>query len=163
MDAVVRALRMAKIAQVAQLVLVALILAAPAAAIAGPSEEANAAIDRWSAAYTANDVDAVVNSYWPDAILLGTVSPVISVGADAIRSYFTALKLKGSGNKNVIQDRHTIVVDDNAVVVTGFYEFIRMRDGQPVPAPSRFTMLVTKRNGEWRIAHHHSSPHVQPK
>jgi uncharacterized protein (TIGR02246 family) len=163
MDGVVRALRMATIAQVAQFVLVALILVAPTAAIAGPSEDANAAIDRWSAAYTANDVDAVVNSYWPDAILLGTVSPVISSGADAIRSYFTALKLEGSGNKNVIQERHTIVVDDNAVVVTGFYEFIRMRDGQPVPAPSRFTMLVTKRNGEWRIAHHHSSPHVQPK
>lgn len=43
-------------------------------------------------------------SYWPDAILLGTVSPVISEGADAIRTYFTALKLKGSGNENVIQD-----------------------------------------------------------
>src|SRR5262249_37152689 len=29
-----------------------------------------------------------------------------------------------------------------------------------VPGPSRFTMLVTKRGDEWRIAHHHSSPHV---
>jgi hypothetical protein len=48
------------------------------------------------------------------------------------------------------------------VVVTGFYEFVRMRDGQPVPAPSRFTILITKRNGEWRIAHHHSSPRPQP-
>jgi hypothetical protein len=38
-----------------------------------------------------------------------------------------------------------------------------MTDGQPVSAPSRFTMLVTKRDGEWRIAHHHSSPRVQPK
>jgi uncharacterized protein (TIGR02246 family) len=154
-------LRMARIARVARFVLVALMLAASAAAIAGPPEEANAAIDRWSAAYTANAVDAVVNSYWPDAILLGTVSPVISVGADAIRSYFTALKLQGSGNKNVIQERHTMVLDDNAVLVTGFYEFTRMKDGQPVLAPSRFTMLVTRRNGEWRIAHHHSSPHVQ--
>ena len=146
-----------------RLVFIALMLMSSAVAIAGPSEEANAAIDRWSAAYTANDVDAVVNSYWPDAILLGTVSPVISVRADAIRAYFTALKLKGSGNKNVIQERHTIVVADNAVVVTGFYEFTRMTDGKPVPAPSRFTMLVTKRGSEWRIAHHHSSPHVQPK
>ena len=155
--------RMAKMVQVARLVFITLMLVSPAVAIAGPSEDANAGIDRWSAAYTANDPDAVVNSYWPDAILLGTVSPVISVGADAIRSYFTALKLKGSGNKNAIQERHTIVLDDNAVVVTGFYEFTRMTDGKPVPAPSRFTMLVTKRGGEWRIAHHHSSPHVQPK
>jgi uncharacterized protein (TIGR02246 family) len=144
------------------LILIAMVWMAPALAVAGPAEEANAAIDRWSAAYTSNDVNAVVGNYWPDAILLGTVSPVISVGADAIRKYFTDLKLQASGNKNVIQERRTIVVDDNAVVVTGFYEFIRMKEGQPVPAPSRFTMLVTKRGGEWRIAHHHSSPHVLP-
>ena len=56
-----------------------------------------------------------------------------------------------------------MVLDENAVVVTGFYEFTRMVDGKPVQAPSRFTMLVTRRNGEWRIAHHHSSPHVMPK
>lgn len=155
------ALLVLRMAQLARVVLVALMLAAPAAALADPLQDANAAIDRWSAAYTANDVDAVVNSYWPDAILLGTVSPVISVGTDAIRSYFTVLKLKGSGNRNVIQERHSMVLDDNAVVVTGFYEFTRMKDGQPVPAPSRFTMLVTRRGGEWRIAHHHSSPHVQ--
>jgi uncharacterized protein (TIGR02246 family) len=154
---------LARMTLFARLVFIALMLMSSAVAIAGPSEDANAAIDRWSAAYTANDPDAVVNSYWPDAILLGTVSPVISVGTDAIRAYFTAVKLKGSGNKNAIQERHTIVVDDNAVVVTGFYEFTRMTDGKPVPAPSRFTMLVTKRGGEWRIAHHHSSPHVPPK
>jgi hypothetical protein len=41
--------------------------------------------------------------------------------------------LKGSGNKNVIGDRRTIVLDDNAVVVTGFYELTRMQDGKPVP------------------------------
>ena len=139
---------------------VAVMLMSSAVAVAGPVEDANAAIDRWSAAYTSNDPEAVVNNYWPDAILLGTVSPVISVGTEAIGKYFSLVK--GSGNKNAIQERHTIVLDENAVVVTGFYEFTRMKDGQPSPSPSRFTMLVTKRGGEWRIAHHHSSPHVQP-
>ncbi len=145
------------------MVAIVLTLMGPVAAIAGPSEDANAAVDRWSAAYTSNNVDSVVGSYWPDAILLGTTSPIISSGSDAIRSYFTALKLAGSGNTNTIQDRHTILVGDNAVVVTGFYEFVRNATGTPVPAPSRFTMLVTKRGDEWRIAHHHSSPRVQPK
>lgn len=142
--------------------LMGLLTLSPALALAGAQEDANAAIDRWSAAYTANDVEAVVKSYWPDAILLGTKSPVISTGADAIRKYFIDVKLPGSGNKNVIQERHTIAIDDNAVLVTGFYEFIRMQDGKPVPGASRFTMLVTKRGGEWRIAHHHSSPRVEP-
>ena len=104
-----------------------LILLAPTVVFAGPGEEANAVVDRWSAAYTSNDPEALVRIYSPDAILLGTVSPVISVGTEAIGKYFSPLK--GSGNKNAIQERHTIVLGDDAVVVTGFYEFTGMQQG----------------------------------
>lgn len=142
-------------------IFISLMLMSPTFAVAGPAEDANTAIDRWSAAYTSNDPEAVVKNYWPDAILLGTVSPIISEGTEALLKYFALVK--GSGNKNSIQERRNIVLGDNAVVVTGFYTFTRMKDGQPSPSPSRFSMLMTKRNGEWRIAHHHSSPHVLPK
>jgi uncharacterized protein (TIGR02246 family) len=147
--------------RVAQFVFTALILVSPAVALAGSAEDANVAVDRWSAAYSSNDPETIAKNYWPDAILLGTVSPVLSEGTDAIVTYFTPTK--GSGNKNTIDERRTIVINDNAVVVTGFYTFTRMVDGKPVPGPSRFTMLVTRRGDEWRIAHHHSSPHVLPK
>jgi uncharacterized protein (TIGR02246 family) len=153
--------RLARLNRSGRFVFIALMLMSPAMAAAGAAEEANAVVDRFSAAYTSNDPEAVVKLYTPDAILLGTVSPVISVGTEAIRKYFSMIK--GSGNKNEIQERHTIVLGDNAVVVTGFYEFTRMQDGKPVAGPSRFTMLITKSGGEWHIAHHHSSPHVQPK
>ena len=144
-----------------QAVLIVLALMPSAAAMAAPAEEANAVVDQWAAAYTSNEPEAVVKKYWPDAILLGTVSPVISEGSEAIEKYFSVLK--GSGNKNAVQERRTIVIDDNAVLVTGFYEFIGMQEGMPVLRPSRFTMLITRRGGEWRIAHHHSSPRVLPK
>jgi len=147
--------------RVAQFVFIALIIGLPAVASAGPAEDANVAVDQWSAAYSSNDPETIAKNYWPDAILLGTVSPVISEGTEAIVTYFTPTK--GTGNKNAIDERRTIVINDNAVVVTGFYTFTRMVDGKPVPGPSRFTMLVTKRGDEWRIAHHHSSPHVLPK
>jgi uncharacterized protein (TIGR02246 family) len=133
------------------------------ASFAGTAQDANAALDRFSAAYSANDVEALVKLYTPDAILLGTNSPIISEGRDAVRAYFTNLKLAGSGNRNEIQERRTIVVDDNAVVVTGFYQFTRMSDGKPIPAPSRFTVLLTKVDGQWLIAHQHSSPRAVPK
>ena len=127
---------------------------------AGPLEEATEALSRWSSAYTKNDVEAVVDSYWPNAILLGTVSPVISEGADAIRIYFTPLQK--SGNRNDLGEFRTIVLDDSAVTVTGFYKFTRIKEGVSVPGPSRFTMIMSKRDGVWKIQHHHSSPHVQP-
>jgi uncharacterized protein (TIGR02246 family) len=142
-------------------ILAGFIAGAPMGAAAGPAEDANAVVERWSAAYSANDPETIAKIYTPDAILLGTVSPIMSEGTDAIVKYFTPTK--GTGNKNTVGERRTIVLDDSAVVVTGFYEFTRMQEGKPVPAPSRFTMLLVKRNGEWRIAHHHSSPHVQPK
>ncbi len=134
---------------------------APCLALAGPAEDADAALARWSASYSANDPDAITANYWPDAILLGTVSPVMSIGSNAIRTYFSAVK--DTGNTSTIGEHHTIVLDDNAVVVTGFYIFNRMNNGNVTPAPSRFTMLWTRRDGTWRIAHHHSSPLVQPK
>jgi uncharacterized protein (TIGR02246 family) len=146
----------------AQVVFVSLALMLPAAlAAAGPAEDANAALDRWSVAFNTNDPETIAKSYCPDAILLGTVSPVISEGTQAIIKYFTPTR--GTGNKNAIDERRTIEINDKAVVVTGFYTFTRMIEGKPVPGPSRFTMLVAKRGNEWCIAHHHSSPHVLPK
>jgi uncharacterized protein (TIGR02246 family) len=147
--------------RITQVIFIALTLISPTLAGAGPAEDANAVIDRWSAAYSSNDPETIAKNYCADASLLGTVSPVMSEGTQAIITYFTPTK--GSGNKNAIDERRTIIIDDNAVLVAGFYTFTRMVDGKSVPAPSRFTMLVTKRGGEWCIAHHHSSPHVLPK
>lgn len=70
---------MNRLASLLFIVLLAIVLT-PSTAGAGPAEDANAVVDRWSAAYTSNDPDAVVAMYTPDAILLGTVSPVISEG-----------------------------------------------------------------------------------
>jgi uncharacterized protein (TIGR02246 family) len=150
---------MARIAS--SVVFSALMSMSPIVAVAGPAEDANVIIDRWSAAYSSNDPETIAKNYCPDAILLGTVSPVMSEGTQAIITYFTPTK--GTGNKNAIDERRAITISDNAVQVMGFYTFTRMVDGKAVPAPSRFTMLVTKRGSEWCIAHHHSSPHVLPK
>lgn len=124
-------------------------------ALAGPAEEANAAVDRWVAAYSANDVEALTKVYAPDAILLGTTSPVISENTGGIREYFK--DMPGSGRKNVITERRTIVLGEDSVLATGFYEFFRPEQ-KDTPRPSRFTMVLVKRDGQWVIVHHHSSP-----
>lgn len=147
--------------KIAQVLVATLLPLLSAFAFAGAAEDANAAVERWSAAFSANETEGIVRNYWPDAMLLGTVIPVMSEGTDAIRTYFTPVK--GTGNRNALGEKRTIVLSDSSVVVAGFYIFTRMVDGKPVPGPSRFTMLLTKRGDEWRIAHHHSSPHVQPK
>ena len=122
---------------------------------AGPAEEANAIIDTWVKTYSANDREALVALYSKNAVLLGTTSPLISEGTDAIRLYFQ--DLDGSGRKNEIVERRTIVLNDETVLGTGFYNFMRESEGN-VPRPSRFSVLVAKKDGRWLIVHHHSSP-----
>ena len=80
--------------------------ASRSAPVAGPAEDANAAVDRWSTAFNSNDPQTIAKNYCPDAILLGTVSPLMSEGTQAIITYFTPTK--GTGNKNAIDERRTI-------------------------------------------------------
>ncbi len=120
----------------------------------GQARIASAVIDRWAAAYTANDVEAVLRNYTPDAILLGTSAP-ISEGGEAIRKYFS--RIPNSGNNVVIKDRRMVVLADGVVQASGFYEFTLNYTGKPVPLPGRFTMIIVKRGNDWLIEHHHSS------
>lgn len=129
------------------IVALTLVAVAPAVGYPGPAEDANAVIDQWAAAFTANDADAVVRLYTSNAILLGTGSPEIASDIGAFRSYFA--RLPGSGNKVLIGERRTVVVANDAVVGAGFYDFTIMRDGKPIGLPARFTMVVVKRDGQW--------------
>ncbi len=110
--------------RITQAFFIALMLMSPTVAVAGSAEDANAAVDRWSAAFNTNDPETIAKNYCPDAILLGTVSPVISEGTQGIIKYFTPTK--GTGNKNAIDERRTIAINDTSVVVTGFAMAFRM-------------------------------------
>ncbi len=136
------------------------LLLAPAMAIAGPGEDADAVVTRWAATFSANDAEGLLKLYTPDAIFLGTTSPIIAETSEARRAYFA--RLPGSGNKSVIGDHRIMVLSDTAVLVTGFYNFTIMRDGKPVEGPARFSMLLVKRGNDWLIAHHHSSAKPKP-
>lgn len=54
-------------------------------------------------------------------------------------------------------EKNVILLGDDAVAVAGFYNFSR-KEQNFEPRPSRFTFVVVKRNGNWMIVHHHSSP-----
>jgi len=145
---------------VIRIALVTLLLLLPSTVFGGAAEEGSAVIDRWASVFSANDAEGVMKLYAPDAILLGTVSPIIAEGTEPIRAYFA--RLPGSGNKVVIGERRTIILADGVVVSAGFYEFTIMRDGKALPNPARFTMVLVKRGTDWLIVHHHSSARPKP-
>ena len=135
-----------------------LLMLGSVASSASPVDEATAMINRWTAAYNANDVEGLVKLYTPDAIVLGTRSPIISQGPQDIRAYFVSTHLPGSGNKVEFGERRMMVLGDlRAVLAVGFYNFTLNIGGKMTPSHARFTWLIVNRGGSWLIAHHHSS------
>jgi hypothetical protein len=110
-----------KMLRVVQYLSVGLLVLLPAQTLASPAEDASAVIDRWAAAFNANDADAVVKLYAPDGLLHGTSSPTLNSGTSAISEYFKVLP--GSGNKVTIGDRYMVALGDAAAMGVGFYEF----------------------------------------
>ncbi|HYS49812.1 MAG TPA: nuclear transport factor 2 family protein [Xanthobacteraceae bacterium] len=128
---------------------------APAPALAGPAEDASGVIDRWTAAYSANDPAAVMKLYAADAVLFGTARPIVFDGTEPIAAQFAGLP--GSGDGVRICRRQMLVLGAEAVLATGAYEFIGADNGVRVAMPGGFTMLIVKRDGAWHISYHTSS------
>jgi ketosteroid isomerase-like protein len=76
------------------LVLTLMLLLASAAS-ADTAADAGTTVDRWAAAFNANDVDALVGVYEADATLMGTAGPAVNQGRDAIRRYYARLTRSG--------------------------------------------------------------------
>ena len=135
--------------------LVALVMLASIAASAGPSEDAASVIDHWAKAFNANDVDALVKLYAPDAVLVGPAGSTVNEGSDTIRKYYS--RLEKSGDKVKMDVRKVVVLDDNVAYVAGFDEFTAVRNGQTGTSSNGFTMVLVRRDNQWLIAHQHSS------
>ena len=144
-----------------RILLVALLALAPSQVLAGPAEDAGPLFARWKAAYDANDNVAVAKLYATDALLHGTRSRDVTVGREAITKSFTVVV--GTGNKVEFRERDLKVLNDKTILVVGFNDFMRNKDGALTPEPARFTMVLVKQGDEWLIAHHHSSLRPPPK
>lgn len=145
----------------ARALLVALFALAPIQAISGPAEDADAFFARWKTAYDANDNISVAKLYATDAILHGTRSRDLTVGREAITKYFTVVV--NTGNKVEFRDRKLVAINPTTMLVVGFNDFMRNKEGKLTPEPARFTMVLVKQDDDWLIAHHHSSLRPPPK
>ena len=122
--------------------------------------EAFTVIARWIAAFNAGDVERTVATYAPDALVLGTFSPGLASTHAELRNYFRAAA--ATQPQATMRDYAAIVASDTAVIFSGFYDFSQNRNGATVMVPARFSFLTVKRDGQWLIAHHHSSSRPKP-
>ena len=126
-------------------------------ALAGPKEDALVILDKWTTAFAASDVDAIVALYAPDALFMGTGSKTVVTDTASIRKYFEDAILTRRPRAAPISSSEVMVLSDTAVVVTGLNESMGVLDGKPFSNPGRVTFVVAKRGPEWKIVHFHRS------
>jgi ketosteroid isomerase-like protein len=78
-----------------QVLVIALLILAPFRVFAGPSEDVASAVDHWAMAFNANDVNALIKLYAPDAALIGAAGSTVIEGSEAIRKYYSRLEKSG--------------------------------------------------------------------
>jgi len=109
----------------------------------------------WNLALATLDPKRVAALYWPDAVLLPTVSNVPRTDAAAIEEYFSHFLQKHPRGAIV---KRTIFHGCSMSVDAGLYDFAMMDPaGITTTVSARYTFVYTYKDGVWKIQHHHSS------
>ena len=130
-----------------------ILLSFASVASAGPKEDVSALTSEWGRALGENDPDKVLPFYAEDAVLWGTLSPMVRADRAALRDYFvTAFKVL-PGLKVTFGDQLIRVYGD-AAVNTGYYTFSYSKDGEVKTLPARYSFTYIKSGERWLIVDH---------
>ncbi len=111
--------------------------------------------DEWNLALASLEADKVAQRYWPDAVLLPTVSNTPRTSPAMIRDYFEHFVAKRPRGRI---DTRTVQTGCNLALDMGTYTFSLMSDsGALSDVAARYTFVYQYRDGAWKILHHHSS------
>ena len=89
-------------------------------------------------AFNANNVDALVKLYAPDAALIGAAGSTVIEGSDGIRQYYS--RLEKSGDKVKIDVRKVAVFDETSPTLPGLTNLPLFVTAKPerLPTASRW-------------------------
>jgi ketosteroid isomerase-like protein len=119
--------------------------------------EANAIAERAEASFTTGDVNAIMNQYANDAVMIDASNPAPSTDRKVQTGWArTFVSMKPASYH--VPDRHTQIVGPDAFVSSGT-EVFTIQSGNATPTVSaRFTdVFQRQRDGSWKIVHEHVS------
>jgi uncharacterized protein (TIGR02246 family) len=141
---------------------VALLALGSARAVAAPSGVE--AVDlAWKKAIVANDLEAILACYAPDAVAWLPDAPEAK-GITAIREGYKGLLGANTVREVTISEPHYEVHGDRSV---GWGRFVltlvpKSGDGKPVAMKGRFSAVAVKRDGRWVYLVDHASAEPPP-
>jgi uncharacterized protein (TIGR02246 family) len=121
----------------------------------GDAADVKALLSGWAEAFSAMDVETILQYYSKDAVLWGTFSSELRTTPQAIRDYFSPyFSLRA----------HSIEIEDifiqtygGMAVANGLYRVSLLRENRLESARARFSFTCLKRGHRWKIVNHHSS------
>src|SRR5262249_24016362 len=148
-----KAVRAGSLLGAGSLLTVVLLSMAPGAS-AGPREDV--AATSWATALGEDDPGMVLPFYSDDAVLWGTLSPMVRADRAALKDYFIGAFKALPGLKVTFGD-HVIRVYGRTAVNTGYYTFTYAKDGETKSLPARYSFTYINDGDRWLIVDHHSS------
>ena len=127
------------------LALTVVLLPLGSVASAGSKEDVSAATSEWGRVLGEDDPDKVLPLYADDAVLWGTLSPMVRSDRAALRDYFVTAFRVLPGLKVTFGDH------------TGYYTFSYSKDGEVKTLPARYSFTYINNGERWLIVDHHSS------
>lgn len=122
------------------------------------ADEALRAIEReWNAAALRWDPDRLTAIYTDDAVFFGG-RPGISLGQTGIRVYFASYVGLLKSTRLELVDQHLRELAPDTFLAQGYGKFqFLLESGKESSTVMRTTLLIVKREGQWRILEHHFS------
>jgi len=112
--------------------------------------------NRWNEALLSRDPKKVAELYTEDVTFLPTLSPDFKFGQEETEGYFKHFLEKNPEGKVIAEKFQTL--SPKSYLHSGMYDFVVDQNGERKTVEARFTFLWEQdENGEWKIAHHHSS------
>jgi hypothetical protein len=94
---------------------------------------------------------SVLLLYADDAVLWGTLSPMVRADRAALRDYFVTAYRVLPGLKVTFGDQ-LIRVYGNVAINTGYYTFSYSKDGEVKALPARYSFTYVNNGGQFRPA-----------
>jgi uncharacterized protein (TIGR02246 family) len=118
--------------------------------------------EAWTKAILANDLDAVVACYAPDAVLWGPGDPEAK-GEKAIRDTYAGLLKDNTVKDAKLTDAHYHMVGKSSVGWGHFsLTMVPKAGGAPVTMTGRYTAVAVEKNGKWVYIADHASAEPPP-
>jgi uncharacterized protein (TIGR02246 family) len=114
---------------------------------------ASAVIAKWSAGFSKLDAEVLAKLYSRHAFFFGS-NPTLYRGRDGVKAYFNGLSRRDTPRVQFSEVR-TERVNDGLVNMAAIASFFL--DGDAPSLAVKITWVITREDGDWKIACHHVS------